>query len=302
MELFRNIDANHEYGTGRACDVSPSRRSTRHPQRAAVLPGHRLRARRLRGPRHLPHARPARGGGRSRRGVRLLRHRRVPRADARGVRGLRTGRRRGRRRARPGRRRRRVRHRARRALRPPRRGRRGGRTARHAALPRRRRPGGAAAALPRGGRRNRPAGHRLPARQRRVHPGDGRRTRPHGRDHRPEGRARRPRPHAARHQRRPHRGPGRLPLLQRPADRRADPARLPRPRRDALLVRRVLLRAGDRPRLPPGSAHRRRRHRGQAPGQLLPPVRRTARPGPRLRGRPGQGRCTTASPRWAWHR
>ncbi len=45
-----------------------------------------------------------------------------------------------------------------------------------------------------------------------------------------------------------------LPVLQRAAHRRADPARLPRPRRHPVLVGGVLLRAGDRPRLPPPCA------------------------------------------------
>ncbi len=42
--------------------------------------------------------------------------------------------------------------------------------------------------------------------------------------------------------------------------------------------------------------HRRRRHRAPPPGRLLPPVRRTARPGPRIRRRPRQGRRTAARP------
>ncbi|TFV31832.1 5-dehydro-4-deoxyglucarate dehydratase [Streptomyces sp. T1317-0309] len=70
---------------------------------------------------------------------------------------------------------------------------------------------------------------------------------------------------AAHREHRTDRGPGRLPLLQRTADRRADPARLPRHRHLPLLLRRVLLRPGDRPRLPQGTGHRRRHHRPPAP-------------------------------------
>ena len=52
-----------------------------------------------------------------------------------------------------------------------------------------------------------------------------------------------------------------VPVLQRPADRRDDRARLPGHRRRAVLLGGVLLRPGDLPRLPPGRAHRRHRDR-----------------------------------------
>ena len=88
----------------------------------------------------------------------------------------------------PGRRRRRLRHRARPAVRRHRRGGRRRRPARDAALPGRRRPGGPAAALHRARRGHRPRRHRLPARQRRLHPRDRRRAGPGPQHHRPQGR------------------------------------------------------------------------------------------------------------------
>ncbi len=95
---------------------------------------------------------------------------------------------------------------------------------------------------------------RLPARQRRVHPVERRRTGPYGRHRRPRGRTRRSRP--------PCSGPSArcawsCPARSsctstdcRPPSRPSSPtARSASP----LLVRRVLLRPRDRPRLPPGA-------------------------------------------------
>ena len=80
--------------------------------------------------------------------------------------------------------------------------------------------------------------------------------------------------------------PGGLPLLQRAADRRTHRARLPRHRRHALLLRRLLLRPRDRPRLPPGAG---RPATTRPSNRLLDgfyrPFVELRDPGPRLRRR-----------------
>lgn len=283
------------HGPGSASDLSPARRPPRPSRRAVVLPRHRVRSGRRRRPRRLPRAHQKRCRRGMRRGFRLLRHGRVPRADPGGVRGVRARGRGGDSGGGPRRGGRRLRYVNRPQIRGDRRGRGRRRTARDAALPGHGRPGGPAAPLLGAGRGHRPGDHRLPARQRCLHPRDRRRTRQGRRHHRPQGRPRRPRSDAAHPQRRTHRpARHRLPLLQRPAHRRTHRTRLPRHRHHPLLLRRLRLRARDSPRVPPRPHLRRRHNREQPHRRLLPAPGRTALQRTRIRRLARQGGRQTA--------